>query len=179
MCETIAPPACIAITPPAPFGVLSRPSLLLLEFLGSALPSLFLGRDFLPKTLLPRIALNCLPPDEQATVSGRMRPFGASQLRAILPSLVRVSPARLNVPLLIVGAVEDRLTPVTLTRAIARRYHADDREYPRAGHFVLWEAGGRRMASDMLSWMNCRLHGGTTDVLDGHGLDCHRPPQDN
>lgn len=122
MCETLDPPACVAITPAAPAGVLPRPNVLLLRFLASALPSILFGRDFFPRALLPQIALNFVPPMEQAEVLARMRPVSASQVRIIIPSLVRVAPRRIRSPLLIVGAAADRLTPVSQTRAIVRRW---------------------------------------------------------
>jgi pimeloyl-ACP methyl ester carboxylesterase len=153
MCETMSPPACVAITPAAPAGVLPRPSLVLLRFVAAAVPSILLGRDFLPRSLLPEVALNRVPPRERAAILERMRPVSASQVRRVLPSLVRVAPGRMRSPLLVVGAGEDRLTPVAQTRAVARRYGADYREYPESGHFILREPGGRQMTSDVISWI--------------------------
>lgn len=154
MCETLDPPACVAITPAAPAGVLPRPNVLLLRFLASALPSILFGRDFFPRALLPQIALNLVPPMEQAEVLARMRPVSASQVRMIIPSLVRVAPRRIRSPLLIVGAAADRLTPVSQTRAIVRRYGADYRECPDSGHFILVEKGWPKMTSDVISWID-------------------------
>jgi non-heme chloroperoxidase len=154
MCETIGAPACVAITPAAPTGVLPRPNLLLLKFLSAALPSIMLGRDFFPKALLPQIALNAMPPAKQEAILARMRPVSASQVRVIVPSLISVATGRLRSPLLIVGAGKDRLTPVAQTRAIARRYGADYQEYSDSGHFILREAGWSQMASDAISWIN-------------------------
>lgn len=154
MGETTAPPACIAITPAPPAGVLPRPSLLLVEFLIAALPSMLLGRDFLPRGLLRRIDLNLLSPAEQDQVLARMRPVAASQVRRIVPSLIRVDRERMRAPLLVVGAAEDRLTPVAQTRAIARRYGADYREYPDAAHYILREPAWSKMTSDLIAWIN-------------------------
>lgn len=153
MAETIEPPACIAITPAPPAGVLPRPSLLLVQFLIAALPSMLLGRDFFPGALLRRIDLNLLPPAEQDDVLARMRPVSASQVRRIIPALIRVDRKRMRLPLLIVGAAKDLLTPVAQTRAIARRYGADYREYPNAAHYILREPAWSDMTSDLIEWI--------------------------
>jgi hypothetical protein len=61
------------------------------------------------------------------------RLIAASQVRRIVLSLIRAGRRRLRAPLLFGGAGDDRLTPPDLlTRAIARRYGADYREYRRA-----------------------------------------------
>lgn len=153
MSEIIEPPASIAITPAPPAGVLPRPSLLLVQFLLAALPSILLGRDFLPRALLRRIDLNLLPPAEQDDVLARMRPVSASQVRRIVPSLIGVDHRRMRAPLLVIGAAEDRLTPAAQTRAIARRYGADYREYPNAAHYILREPAWSDMTHDMLAWL--------------------------
>jgi pimeloyl-ACP methyl ester carboxylesterase len=159
MSETTRPPACIAITPAAPAGVLPRPSGLLLRFLLAALPSILFGRDFFPRDLLRRIALNRLDPARQDDALERMRPVPASQVRLILPSLVRVDRTRMSSPLLVVGAAKDRLTPVKQTRAIARRYGAEYREYPDSGHFMTLETPCTVLASDLIAWLDLTTAG--------------------
>jgi pimeloyl-ACP methyl ester carboxylesterase len=153
MIAATQPPACIAITPAAPAGVLPRPSRLLLRFLLAAMPSIVFGRDFFPCALLREIALGSLDPPQQDDALKKMRPVPASQVRVIVPSLVGLDRQRLNSPLLIVGATEDRLTPVTQTRAIARRYGADYHEYPGASHYILLEKACSDMTLDMISWL--------------------------
>ncbi len=153
MSTVLDPPACIAITPAAPAGVLPRPNMLLVRFLFEAMPSLLLGRPFLPRDLLRRIDLNLLPPAEQDEVLAKMRPVSAAQVRKIMPAFVRVDPRKLHAPLLVIGAGRDRLTPPAQTRAIARRYDADYREYPDAAHYILREAGWSAMTTDVVSWI--------------------------
>lgn len=154
MAETIEPPACIAITPAAPAGVLPRPSPILIRFVLAALPSLLLGRDFFPRELLREIDLNLLDPAEQDETLEKMRPVSASQVRMILPALIGVDRRRLRAPLLVVGCAEDRLTPVAQTRAIARRYGAEYREYQNAAHYILREPAWSEMANDLVAWLN-------------------------
>lgn len=157
MTERLAPPACIALTPAAPFGVLPRPSPILLRFALAALPSILLGRDFLPRALLRDIDLNVLERAEQDEVLAMMRPVAASQVRVVVPSLVRVDRRRMRAPLLVVGAAHDRLTPVAQTRAIARRYAADYLECPDAAHYLLRERGWSAMTDGVLGWLDDRL----------------------
>lgn len=153
MAESLSPPACIAITPAAPAGVLPRPNLLLLRFLAAAMPAILFGRDFFPRRLLGRIALNRLAPSDRRDVLDRMRPVSAAQVRVIVPSLIGVDRSRMDTPLLVVGASEDRLTPPAQTRAIARRYRAAYREYAGAGHFILCEATCDAMATGLIAWL--------------------------
>ena len=160
MTEIIEPPACIAITPAAPAGVLPCPSALLLRFLVAALPSILFGRDFLPRSVLRHIALNLLDPAEQDEVLESMRPVAASQVRLIIPSLIGVDRGRMHAPLLVVGASEDRLTPAAQTRAVARRYGAAYREYPGAAHFILREPAWLDMTSDLINWLDEKIPGG-------------------
>ena len=154
MAETLAPPACVAITPAAPAGVMPRPSPILMRFVLAALPSLLFGRDFLPREVLRRIDLNLLDPAEQDAALARMRPVSASQVRMILPALIGVDRRRLRAPLLVVGGARDRLTPAAQTRAIARRYGAEYREYPDAAHYILREPAWSAMTDDVIAWLD-------------------------
>lgn len=153
MTETLTPPACIAITPASPAGIVPRPSVLLIHFLIAALPSILLGRTFLPHALLRRIDLNLLPAAEQDDVLAQMRPVSASQVRRIVPALVRLDRRQMRSRLLVVGAARDLLTPVAQTRAIARRYGADYREYADAAHYILREPAWSDMTSDLIAWI--------------------------
>lgn len=160
MNETMQPPACIAITPAAPMGVLPHPSTLLIRFFVAAVPSLVFGRDFFPSVQLRQIALNRLNPAQQDDALKRMRPVSASQVRRIVPSLIAVDRHCMRSPLLVVGGSEDRLTPAAQTEAIARRYGADYREYRNAGHYILLEPLCAEMAADLIEWLNEKLRGG-------------------
>ncbi|KAA9004992.1 alpha/beta hydrolase [Histidinibacterium aquaticum] len=92
MCETLTPPACIAITPALPAGVVPRPDWLLLRFLATAMPSMLVGRSFFPRGLLPQLGIDRLSPMERETVLQRMEPISGAQVRSVLPGLVRVPP---------------------------------------------------------------------------------------
>ena len=159
MAERVEPPACIAITPAAPAGVLPHPSAILIRFMVAALPSLLLGQDFFPRALLRQLVLNRLDLAEQDDIIEEMRPVSASQVRMIIPSLIAVDRSRLRSPLLVVGASEDRLTPVAQTRAIARRYGADYREYSNAAHYILREPAWSDMTTDLVAWLNANVPG--------------------
>lgn len=66
-----------------------------------------------------------------------------------------VDPTKITCPLLIVGAAEDRMTPASVIRKIARRYagKAEYVELPGHGHWVLGEPGWERVAERCADWI--------------------------
>jgi pimeloyl-ACP methyl ester carboxylesterase len=63
-------------------------------------------------------------------------------------------------PTLVVGAAEDRITPVSIVRRVARRYpQATYREFPAHAHWVLGEPGWEQIATFCAEWL--AEHAGT------------------
>jgi pimeloyl-ACP methyl ester carboxylesterase len=66
----------------------------------------------------------------------------------------RVEPNRVTLPTLVVGAAEDRITPVSIVRRVARRYpQATYREFPGHAHWVLGEPGWEQIAAFCAGWL--------------------------
>ena len=67
----------------------------------------------------------------------------------------RVDAAAVTCPVLVVGAAEDRLTPVAVTRKIARKYaHVSTyREMTGHAHWVIGEAGWEDVAETVHQWL--------------------------
>ena len=76
----------------------------------------------------------------------------------------RVAPADVGVPLLLVAAQRDRLTPPSVVRRIADRFAAvaDYREYPGQGHWVLGQPGWHEIAADAAQWMDGQWQSSTS-----------------
>ena len=66
-----------------------------------------------------------------------------------------MDPAKVRVPLLVVGAAHDRVTPSASVRRIAEFYgpKAVHREYPDHGHWIIGEPGAEQVASDISGWL--------------------------
>jgi len=56
-------------------------------------------------------------------------------------------------PVLIIGAVQDKAVPITVTRKMARRYGTTYYEYEDHSHAILGEKGWDKIASDILEWV--------------------------
>jgi non-heme chloroperoxidase len=70
-------------------------------------------------------------------------------------SAARVDDSRVTCPVLIIGARQDRITPVAVTRKIAAKYHsvATYTEFPRHGHWVIGEPGWQEIAKYIDLWL--------------------------
>jgi pimeloyl-ACP methyl ester carboxylesterase len=74
-----------------------------------------------------------------------------------------VAPADVTVPLLMVAAQHDRLTPPSVVRRIAGRFDgAEYREYPGQGHWVLGQPGWQEIAADTAQWMDRQWQSSTS-----------------
>ena len=60
-------------------------------------------------------------------------------------------------PTLVVGALQDRLTPAALQRRIAARYRAEYQEAAGHAHMLMLEEGWERPLKDTLAWMERAL----------------------
>lgn len=66
----------------------------------------------------------------------------------------RAEPARVTCPLLVVAGAEDRITPASVCRIVARRYRqAEYREYPSHSHFLISEPDWQTIAVEIEAWL--------------------------
>jgi pimeloyl-ACP methyl ester carboxylesterase len=66
-----------------------------------------------------------------------------------------VDPAAVTCPLLVLAGREDRVTPVRVVRAIARRYgaRAEYRELENHAHWLVGEPGWEAIAHGIATWL--------------------------
>ncbi len=61
-------------------------------------------------------------------------------------------------PMLIIGAGKDRITPVSISRKIAKKYeNADYKEYSNHAHWILHEPGWETVAEDIFKWLQAKI----------------------
>ncbi|MDY6905928.1 MAG: alpha/beta fold hydrolase [Thermodesulfobacteriota bacterium] len=66
----------------------------------------------------------------------------------------RVDEKKVTCPFLVIGAGKDRITPVSTSRKIAKKYpHADYKEYENHAHWILHEPGWETVAQDIYFWL--------------------------
>ena len=155
LAETRALPAVIHLVPTAPATMVSwRTTRVMLPYLVTILrgrPIILNKRDMLDADL------NRLPPAEQEDVYARMVPAPGKQGRDMLR--VRIDAKRVRGPRLIVTGRDDRLVPVSIHQAMAKRFTSDLREYADHAHYLMREPGWERIADDCLAWLNASLLG--------------------
>ena len=64
-----------------------------------------------------------------------------------------MDPAAVRCPTLVVGAEDDRMTPASLQRRIARRYGSEYHDAGRHGHMLMLEDGWEQPFKDVLAWI--------------------------
>ncbi len=70
----------------------------------------------------------------------------------------QVDETKITCPMLIIGAGQDRITPVSTSRKIAGKYsHADYQEYENHAHWILHEPGWEIVAGDILNWIQSNI----------------------
>jgi pimeloyl-ACP methyl ester carboxylesterase len=91
--------------------------------------------------------------------SGRvLRDAGRPELDPL--RIARIDEKRVGVPLLILGAAEDRTIPVAMHRAVARKYECVDaeyREYAEHAHWIMDEPGSDRVVDDVARWLDAKV----------------------
>ncbi|MFC2968791.1 alpha/beta hydrolase [Acidimangrovimonas pyrenivorans] len=156
------PPACVCLGPAAPRGILAIATLDMLRLALRYAPAMLLSRTFLPgPDEMRRFSLNRLPEAEHAEVRAQMSPQSGRVALQMGLAGIPVDAARVTAPMLVIGAGQDRMTPPRVTRAIARRYGADYKEYPDNAHFMLREPGWETIAGDVMDWIEGATEKGT------------------
>jgi len=68
----------------------------------------------------------------------------------------RVDPTRITCPMLLVAGIEDRITPISVARKVAKRYGrvCTFRELPNHAHWLIAEPGWREIAEQTAGWLH-------------------------
>ncbi len=99
------------------------------------------------------LLLNRLSPERQAWAFPQFIPESGRAGRELAFFPPAVDPAAIRCPALVVGASEDRITPVDVQRRIARRYGADYQEAAGHAHMLMLEEGWEGPFREILAWL--------------------------
>lgn len=104
--------------------------------------------------------MNLLPEEERKSAyehivheSGRVV-FEMGLWPLDMKGAAKVDETRITCPILVIGAKQDRITPVSVVRRVAKKYRADYKEFEGHAHWVLGEPGWENIADFVSKWMD-------------------------
>jgi pimeloyl-ACP methyl ester carboxylesterase len=67
----------------------------------------------------------------------------------------RVDPSKVTCPVLVIGAAQDKITPASVVRQVARKYGnvSTYKEFPNHAHWVVAEPGWEEVAEYVANWL--------------------------
>ncbi|HLF22688.1 MAG TPA: alpha/beta hydrolase, partial [Burkholderiales bacterium] len=106
--------------------------------------------------------LQLLPPDDQRRAYERFvyesgRAFSEIAYWFIDPRhATRVDAKKITCPILVIGAAQDRITPASVVRRVAKKYKnvATYKEFPNHAHWVVGEPGWEEVAEYVGQWLS-------------------------
>jgi alpha-beta hydrolase superfamily lysophospholipase len=155
--ESVAPAAVVLLSsvPPKGIPLLSWP---LFRRELKHVPEMLASR---PVIANPRDAadlfLNRVDPTEVASFVPLWTPGSGRAGREITFGRIAVDEKRVACPVMVVAGADDVAIPQRIQRRVARKYAAPFRLYEGNAHFLIWESGWDRIASDVASWLDQTL----------------------
>jgi pimeloyl-ACP methyl ester carboxylesterase len=149
--------AGLVLLAPAPAAMLTAQPVALPAYL-PLMPNILTGRPLMPTCdACSRIALNCVPEAQRAAIHDGFEWESGLAYREMIFGSVRVDPARVRVPTLVIGGREDRVVSESLLRFTAERYGAPLRIYDGHAHWLMGEPGYDRIVADTGRWLEERI----------------------
>ncbi len=65
----------------------------------------------------------------------------------------RVDAAKVTCPVLVIAGAEDRITPASVVRQVAKKYGAEYKEFPGHAHWIAGEPGWEEVADYVAAWL--------------------------
>jgi non-heme chloroperoxidase len=156
LATTGLPRAVILLAPVCPRGICSTSLNVVANF-----PNYWLRPGFWKKPFMPtfrqasRFFFNGLPKEEQRAEYERLVPESGALAEILFQRpAIAVDPAKVQCPVLIIQAAQDRLIPPQSSEKLMRRYSGDValRSFNR-GHWLLREPGWKKVANCCLKWI--------------------------
>jgi len=97
------------------------------------------------------------PEGEQLDILRRMVPESSHLVAEFFNCRVALDPQAIRCPVLVIAGSDDRVIPAVALRAMAERLHADLKEYPGHGHWIMEEEEGERIVREIHRWVVQRL----------------------
>ena len=101
--------------------------------------------------------LNRVDPTEVASFVPLWTPASGRAGREITFGRIAVDAKCLTCPVLVVAGADDVAIPPRIQRKVAGKYGAAFRLYEGNAHFLIWETGWDRIASDVATWLDQTL----------------------
>ena len=152
--ESLAPAALVLLStvPPRGIPLLSWP---LFRRELKHVPQMLTSRSII---VSPRDAadlfLNRVNPAEVASFLPLWAPASGRAGREITFGRIAVDEKRIACPVILAAGADDVAIPPRVQRKVARKYGAVFREYEGNAHFLIWENGWDRIATDVATWLD-------------------------
>jgi pimeloyl-ACP methyl ester carboxylesterase len=145
--------ALVMMSSAPPRGIiLFNPSLVFQQL--KYLPALFGSRPFLvAEEEQMEITFNVTPREDALRFVKRLVPESGRAAKEITFGLIAVDAAKIRVPRLSTGGVQDAFVPASIARKLATKYGCECRLYDAHGHNMMGEPGWERPASELLEWV--------------------------
>jgi pimeloyl-ACP methyl ester carboxylesterase len=140
---------------PAPSRGIPALSVAIVTRMARYLPALLLSRAYLPiAEHFDALVLNAVPPQQRAAQRAKFTPDSGRASRDIALGVHAIAPEQVRVPMLVVGAEDDRFIPLGTSRRMAEKYGAELYVAKGHGHFLLAEPGWQQVAAVVLDWID-------------------------
>ena len=124
------------------------------------LPALFLSRPIhATRADADALMFNRTPPAERPAQFARLVPESGRAGRELAFGAVAVDAGKVRIPMLSVGASEDRFLPPRIARAIAKKYGGEHLQFAGHAHHIINEPGWEMPARAIGEWLD-RVVGG-------------------
>ena len=152
--------ALVLLTPAAPSGIMAlKPSVI--RCFWSSLTKWNFWKRPIRLTFNEAVysILNLMPEDEQRSIYSK---FVYESGRAAAETglwifdkkkAARIEESKVTCPVLVIGGAKDRITPVSITRQIARKYKATYKEFANHAHWVIAEPGWEEITEYIYKWL--------------------------
>ena len=68
--------------------------------------------------------------------------------------VIAVNASRVTAPVLVLGGSDDQFVVPRVSRALARKYHAEHRQFDSFAHHIMSEPGWEKPATDVVQWLD-------------------------
>lgn len=154
--ESYGPRGLVLMNSAPPFIVPASPKVTLAQI--KYLPDLIFKRPNKPRLEdYKQLILNNVPDPQATEFYKRICADSGLALREMSMGRIKVDPAKITCPVLVIIGHLDVILPSKVHRKIARMYGADVAEYPAMSHHTFSEVGWEKVASELVTWLDDKL----------------------
>jgi pimeloyl-ACP methyl ester carboxylesterase len=140
----------VASAPPEPLTAQD----IALPYFGPLMPTIMSGSPFVvPDEACSVLALNHVPAADRPAIHQRLTEESGLVYQALLAGDITIDAARVDVPVFVAGAADDRIVAVDHVERTAQHYGVEARVYPDHGHWIIDEPGTEQVVDDVVAWL--------------------------